>query len=230
MMKIRGVIVLFIFLSSVLFPIPAYCLDRVNTPVDILIDAGHGGIDGGAYYKTTLEKDVTLTIARLLYNQLSAKGYTVVLNRTGDYALSDDNSWLNTRSRHQKDLAQRKHLMKSLSPKITISLHANISSNPNHHGPLVLYQKNNQSFMLADVMQHTLNNLYKRVELPRPGQNLYLLNHSICPTVLVEIGFISNPVDRERMTDPLQQKQIVSAISSAVDHYFFMFNQRHSRK
>lgn len=229
-MRIRGVILLVICLSVFLFPVSAYCLDRVNTPVDVLIDVGHGGIDGGASYKTTLEKDVTLTIARLLYNQLSMKGYAVVLNRTGDYALSEENGWLNTRSRHQKDLAQRKHLMQSLSPKITISLHANTSSDPDNHGPLVLYQKNNQSFMLADVMQHTLNKLYKTAELPQPGSRLYLLNHSICPTVLVEVGFISNPVDRERMTDPRQQQQIVSAISSAVDHYFLLFNQKHSKK
>ena len=229
-MKIRGVIVVCIFLAGVLFPLRIYSIDRINPPVDVLIDVGHGGVDGGAYYQQTLEKDINLAVAYLLYKQLAEKGYTVVLNRVGDYALSDENSWLHTRSRHQKDLAQRKHLMQLLSPKITISLHVNVSANPNHHGPLVLYQKSSQSFMLADVMQHTLNNLYKTSELPRPGSDLYLLNQSICPTVLVEMGFIGNAIDRERMMNPVQRQHIANAISSAVDHYFFVFNERRISK
>ncbi|MCP1355815.1 N-acetylmuramoyl-L-alanine amidase family protein [Aneurinibacillus migulanus] len=197
----------------------------IHTPVDILIDAGHGGVDGGAVSGDILEKNITLQVAQLLYKQLSLKGYSVVLNRTGDYALSEENQWLNTPSRHQKDLAQRKHLAQELSPKIMISLHVNTSSNPANRGPLVLYQKNNQSFMLADIMQHSLNKLYKTTELPRPGKRLYLLNHSICPTVLVEIGFLSNPTDRIRMTTPSQQIKIASTISSSVDAYFLLLNQ-----
>jgi len=57
----------------------------------ILIDAGHGGIDGGTSYKQFLEKDINLEIGRRLYVVLRSHGYRAILNRTGDYALSDDN-------------------------------------------------------------------------------------------------------------------------------------------
>jgi N-acetylmuramoyl-L-alanine amidase len=200
-------------------------LPETNTAIDVLIDAGHGGIDGGTVYGNTLEKNITLEVAKILYKQLSMKGYAVALNRTGDYALSEENSWLNNPSRHRKDLAQRKYLAHELSPKIMVSLHVNSSSNPADRGPIVLYQQNNQSFLLADIMQHSLNNLFKTSELPISRKNLYLLNHSICPTVLVEIGFITNPTDRMRLTTPLQQAKIASSISSAIDTYFLLLNQ-----
>jgi N-acetylmuramoyl-L-alanine amidase len=213
-----------IFLS-IFVPTSVSALNQVNTPVDILIDVGHGGIDGGASHGDILEKNITLEVANILYKQLSMKGYNVVLNRTGDYALSEENSWLRNPSRHRKDLAQRKHLAKELSPKIMVSLHVNTSSDPASRGPIVLYQKNNQSFMLADIAQHSLNNLFKTSELPQPGKKLYLLNHSICPTILVEMGFISNHGDREWMTTALYQAQIANAIGSAIDTYFFLLNQ-----
>ncbi len=203
---------------------PVYALHQVNTPVDVLIDVGHGGIDGGAVHGNVMEKTITLEVAKLLYRQLSMKGYNVVINRTEDYALSDDNNWLLTHSRHRKDLAQRKHLAKELSPKIMVSLHVNTSSDTSSHGPIVLYQKNNQSFMLADTVQHSLNNLFKVTELPQPGKRLYMLNHSICPTILVEMGFISNHQERRLMTTAAYQAQIANAIHTGIDTYFLLLN------
>ncbi|AMA72386.1 MULTISPECIES: N-acetylmuramoyl-L-alanine amidase family protein [Aneurinibacillus] len=57
-----------------------------------------------------------------------------------------------------------------------------------------------------------------------------LLNHSICPTILVEIGFVSNPMDRMRMTDSSQQIQIANAMSAAIDTYFLLLNQTLSKE
>ncbi|MED0680089.1 N-acetylmuramoyl-L-alanine amidase [Aneurinibacillus thermoaerophilus] len=225
-MRKNTLLVLCLFLAFSLFPRTAKAEEHSFSPVevDVLIDAGHGGVDGGAAYGKQLEKDITLAVARLLFKHLNMLGYKVALNRDGDYALSDENEWLQTRSRHQKDLAQRKHLAKALTPKIMISLHTNASKNPSIHGPIVFYQENNQSFFLADTIQHALNNLYKTSELPRKAKTLYLLNHSICPTALVEMGFLSHPIDRARLTDPEYQAQIVRALVSAIDTYFWFLN------
>ncbi len=154
-------------LLLITFPLPVSASHSIHTPVDILIDVGHGGVDGGTSYGDVVEKDITLEIATILYKQLAKKGYTAAINRTGDYGLSEENGWLKTDSRHRKDLAQRKHLAKELAPKIMVSLHVNFSPRSSDRGALVLYQKNNQSFMLADMVQHSLNNLYKTSELPR---------------------------------------------------------------
>lgn len=217
-------IIVCIFLFTCLSSPTHAALHQVNTPVDVLIDVGHGGVDGGAVHGSVLEKTITLEVAKLLYAQLSMKGYSVVINRTKDYALSDDNTWLRTHSRHRKDLAQRKHLAKELSPKIMVSLHVNTSTNPSLHGPIVLYQKHQQSFLLADTVQHSLNQLFKTNELPQPGKKLYMLNHSICPTILVEMGFISNHQERQLMNSAAYQAQIANAINTAIDTYFLLLN------
>lgn len=74
----------------------------------IIIDAGHGGIDGGTSFQNIMEKDINLAIAQKVFMLLRSMGYHAVLNRTGDYALSEENHWLGTRSRHLRDLAQRR--------------------------------------------------------------------------------------------------------------------------
>jgi N-acetylmuramoyl-L-alanine amidase len=194
-------------------------------PIHVLIDAGHGGVDGGASYGSLLEKEVNLQIARILYRQLTEKGYRVILNRTGDYALSDENKWLDSPSRHLRDLAQRKHLAAEVPVEMMISIHANWSRNASKHGPLVLYQRNNQSFMLADLIQHALNQLYHTSAEPRAAGSYYLLKHSLCPTIIVEVGFLSNREDRERMTDPNGQEKIAQAIATAVYEYLLLVGE-----
>ena len=186
---------------------------------DVLIDVGHGGKDGGTVHDQLLEKDLNLMVAKELYKQLSAQGLRVVLNRTADYALSDDNGWLKVRSRHMRDLAQRKELAKQLNPQLMISLHVNWSPNPKKNGPLLLHQKNEESLLLANHIQDTLNQLYGTHTLPVFGKTFFLLNHVPCPTVIVEMGFISNSADRNRLTHAEGQKEIAAAISSGVKDY-----------
>lgn len=208
-----------ILLLCMLVPTQARAIDTFP-PVDIIIDPGHGGIDSGTKFGDLYEKDINLQIAKILYKELSDYGYHVVLNRTGDYALSEDNIWSEDRSRHKRDLAQREHFAIELRPKIMVSLHVNWSRNPKTHGPLVLYQKNTRSYLLADHIQHSLNQLYKTTWLPQPGKTYYLLNHSPCPTVIVEMGFISNNIDRERLTTSSSQIQIAKAIGKSINEYF----------
>ncbi|WCK55423.1 N-acetylmuramoyl-L-alanine amidase [Aneurinibacillus sp. Ricciae_BoGa-3] len=191
-----------------------------SIPVDIMIDVGHGGIDGGTLHGNLLEKDINLEIAKELYRQLANYGYHVVLNRTGDYALSDENKWLKNPSRHKRDLAQRKHLAVELPPQILISLHVNWSRDSSERGADILYQKNNQSYMLADILQYRLNEFYNIKDRPPKGAKYYLLKQSVCPTVIVEMGYISNAQDRVLLTNHTGQKQLASAICTGVNEYF----------
>ncbi|CAJ1002382.1 MULTISPECIES: N-acetylmuramoyl-L-alanine amidase [Bacillales] len=205
-----------------LYPGHAIAFSQAISPIHVIIDAGHGGIDGGTSYGGLYEKDINLEIARRVYHQLSAEGYQVILNRTGDYALSDENRWSKTSSRHKRDLAQRRGLAAALDPQIMVSLHVNWSTNPNTRGGLVLYQQNHQSFLLADILQHHLNELYGKKDEPKAGKTYYLLRHSICPTVIVEMGYISNARDREQMTRPEKQAELSRAICSGIREYFLL--------
>ncbi|ATO49425.1 N-acetylmuramoyl-L-alanine amidase family protein [Brevibacillus laterosporus] len=208
-----------------LLPTHARAISSEHMPIEIIIDAGHGGIDGGTSYQGILEKDINLQIAKLLYKELMLKGYQVLLNRTGDYALSDENKWLRSPSRHIRDLAQRRHLAKEVRPQMLISLHVNWSNSKSSRGPLVLYQKNNQSYILADIIQHHLDQLYKTKGEPMPGKTYYLLKQSICPTVIVEMGYLSNSRDRRFLVNEKTQIKIARTIQEAVSEYMLIMNQ-----
>ncbi|MBW7474334.1 N-acetylmuramoyl-L-alanine amidase [Paenibacillus oenotherae] len=195
---------------------------RALPTADIIIDAGHGGIDGGAHYKEVLEKDINLAVARKVYLLLRSSGVRAILNRNGDYALSDDNRWHPSRSRHKRDLSQRSQLSGEIRTNIVISLHVNWAKNKEVRGPLVLHQDEGQSALLAYCIQDALNRQQQTRFIPRLGKPFYLLNVIKQPAVIVEMGFISHEGDRHMLTDPRKQEQVASAIASGVRNYILL--------
>ncbi|WP_426448714.1 N-acetylmuramoyl-L-alanine amidase family protein [Paenibacillus sp. S-38] len=186
---------------------------------DILIDVGHGGIDGGTVYGDILEKHINLAVARRTYEALRSSGYTVLLNRSEDYALSSDNHWLNSRSRHLKDLAQRSHLAQEVSPQVMISLHVNSAKHPSKRGALLIHQKSKESGKLALCLQEALNPIYGTTTEPIYGRSYYLLKHVKAPSVIVEMGYLTNAEDRLLLTDPASQQKIAEHIAAGVRTY-----------
>ncbi|WP_058302243.1 N-acetylmuramoyl-L-alanine amidase family protein [Gorillibacterium timonense] len=190
---------------------------------DVLLDAGHGGIDGGTFEGDILEKDINLKVALLLRKELIARKVDCVLNRSGDYALSEENRWQGARSRHLRDLGQRYGLTTVLEPSAVVSLHVNWTRNPKRLGPIVLYQPNNpKSHLLARVLQDALNRNAGTSNTPFPGKTYYLLRRIDAPTVIVEMGFLSNASDRRKLTDPAEQKKIAEALASAIADYLML--------
>ncbi|MFE4711960.1 N-acetylmuramoyl-L-alanine amidase [Paenibacillus sp. NPDC056722] len=185
----------------------------------ILIDAGHGGVDGGTSHGKILEKDITLDISRKLFLLLRSDGFDAILNRNGDYAPSEENHWLRSSSRHLRDLAQRKELAETLPANIVVSIHINWASSPSKHGPLVLYRQEGRSFMLAKSIQSQLNHLYGTQTDSRPGKPFYLLNKITATTVIVEAGFISSPTDRAKLCSPAGQQEIAEAVANGIAAY-----------
>ncbi|MNI44442.1 Germination-specific N-acetylmuramoyl-L-alanine amidase precursor [compost metagenome] len=143
------------------------------------------------------------------------------MNRNDDYALSEYNRHV-AASRHLRDLSQRSKIANFLQPKIMVSLHVNWSKKPDVRGPLLIYQNQSESILFAKILQRTLNELYGTTEEPRLGQKYYLLKYAKCPTVIVEMGFISNTVDRKLLTDSRHQKKITDAVARAIEQYFKM--------
>ncbi|CAH8771926.1 N-acetylmuramoyl-L-alanine amidase [Paenibacillus dendritiformis] len=189
----------------------------------VLIDAGHGGIDGGTSYGDILEKNINLAIARKLYLLLKARGVPVILNRTGDYALSDDNRWSGARSRHSKDLSHRRQLSREVPVSMFVSLHVNWSKRAKATGPLVLHQNEGRSRLLASLIQDSLNPFFSTSTLPKHGKTYYLLRHVDQPAVIVELGYLSNPQDRRMLTDPRSQTAIAARLCEAIVHYHAIY-------
>ncbi|MDF2716740.1 MAG: N-acetylmuramoyl-L-alanine amidase [Paenibacillus sp.] len=226
MKRSKAVCLAFLTLSFMLLSTGAAYADKSSpvSTVDVLIDVGHGGIDGGTSHGDLLEKHLNLMIGKMLYDRLRQMGVCVALNRSRDYAPSDDNDWLRTRSRHLRDLAQRKLLVDVLKPKLTVSLHTNWAKHSSARGPGVLYQYTQPSFIAAHLFSNRLNALYGTTAVPYVGKTFYLLNRSRTPAIIVEMGYISNPSDRKMLSETDGQNKITEALASAVVDYLFFFH------
>ncbi|WP_276355849.1 N-acetylmuramoyl-L-alanine amidase [Cohnella caldifontis] len=193
---------------------------RAIPNADVLIDAGHGGIDGGTHFGEIKESDINLAISRKLYLLLRSRGVRAVLNRTGDYALSDDNRWHPSRSRHRRDLSQRRGLSEEIEAGLMVSVHVNWGPGGRKRGPLVLYRKGDgPSASLASFLQDALNRQQSTRYHPKAVGSFYLLNTAKVPAVIVETGFLSHPGDREMLTSRQGQTKIAEAIAQGILAY-----------
>ncbi|WP_164985134.1 N-acetylmuramoyl-L-alanine amidase [Ammoniphilus sp. CFH 90114] len=189
---------------------------------DVIIDIGHGGVDGGTSAYGVLEKELNLQIGKRLYERLISQGYNVGMTRVRDYALSDDNRQP-IRSRHLRDLTQRKLIADALDPKVFISLHMNWSGHHRTRGPLVIYQANQKSYSLAHLLQQHLNTLYGIEKKPSRGRTYFLMKHLQMPSVIVELGYLSNAQDFTMVRDNKFQQQLADTIAHAVGEYFLLY-------
>ena len=187
---------------------------------DVIIDAGHGGIDGGTHWNEVKESHLNLAIGRKLYLLLRSRGVRAILNRTGDYALSDDNRWHRSRSRHRRDLTQRRGLSDEVEAELLVSVHVNWSSKSGKRGPLVIYRSgDDRSALLAMLLQEQLNRQQSSARRPQAADQFYLLNRSAIPSAIVETAFLSNPEDRAMLTSPRGQTRIAEAIAAGIAAY-----------
>ncbi|THF76601.1 N-acetylmuramoyl-L-alanine amidase [Cohnella fermenti] len=201
-------------------PLPPLPPARHTLPAaEVLIDAGHGGIDSGTHWGDVLEKDINLAISRKLYLVLRGRGIQAVLNRTGDYALSDDNRWQRA-SRHNRDLSQRKGLSDMIEPELFVSVHVNWSKRGNNRGPIVIHQNEGRSALLGSFIQDGLNRQQNSRRLPMPSKKYFVLSRVKMPSVIVETGFLSDPRDREMLVSSRGQSRIAIAIADGILAYF----------
>ena len=181
------------FTDTAFLPTEATPTSKYTT---VIIDAGHGGEDGGASSKAGLvEKDVNLKIALLLRDELEKNGITVVLTREDDRLLYDRNTDYKGRKK-KLDLAARLAVADSTPDAIFISIHMNSFTDPRYSGLQVWYSLNNSdSFPLAELIrgnnQDMLQNDNTRATKAATSA-INILHNAKCPAVLVECGFLSN--------------------------------------
>lgn len=179
----------------------------------VIIDAGHGGEDGGATSAAGLvEKEVNLDISLTLCDMLRASGINVVMTRTDDRLLYDRN--VNFKGRKKKlDLAARRAVAESIPDAIFISIHMNSFTDPKYSGLQVWYSPNNvDSAPLAESIRSKnremiqINNTRK---CKAATSAINLLHNAKCPAVLVECGFLSNP-DEAALFESEEHRQRVA--------------------
>lgn len=208
-------------LSFAVFPQMATHAESFYAPYDVVLDIGHGGVDGGTSRDGVFEKDINLAIGKKLYDALRREKVVVGITRLHDYALSED-SKLNIRSRHSKDLNQRKLIADALQPKLFISLHVNWSEQ-GLKGPLVIYQPDYKSFVLAQTMQRHLNTWYESQKKAVRGRKYFILKNIKQPSVIVEMGYMSRYRDFRLLTEEKSQDELVAAMVSAIKEYLLIY-------
>ena len=139
----------------------------------ILIDAGHGGMDGGTSSKNgTSEKDINLSIAKKLKDNLQKMGYEIVMTREDDGFYSEGGS---IRAKYMEDLRNRCDLKKTSNCDMLISIHLNYFTESKYYGAQVWYSNYKDSAILASIVQKNfridLDPSNKRVQ--KPAKNAY---------------------------------------------------------
>jgi N-acetylmuramoyl-L-alanine amidase len=188
----------------------------------IVLDAGHGGIDGGVVGKSTgvKESDLNLAITYQVKNVLEEMGFETVLTRKTEAGLYGTA----TRGFKKRDMQKRKELIEGADPALLLSIHQNYYPSKSTRGAQVFYNKTNErGRKLASSLQKKLNALYKEENVRNrtaTAGDYFLLNCSECPSVIVECGFLSSPADEKLLIDEAWQKRLADTIASGVLAYF----------
>ena len=190
----------------------------------VIIDAGHGGEDGGAVGVTGLvEKDLNLDLAKRLAALLEERGYRVIMTRTEDVLLYDHNTDYHGRKK-ALDLAARQAVGDANPDAVFVSLHANTFSEAIYHGLQVWYSPNNpEAAVLAECIRACVTAQLQpenhRQSKPA-GSNIYLLYHLQTPAVLVECGFLSNPTECRMLEDDAYRDALALALCQGIVAYY----------
>ena len=183
----------------------------------IVLDPGHGGSDPGAIGPTGLqEKQVTLPIAEYLKSILEAKGAKVILTRTTDVDVYGPHA------SGVDELQARVNVANGNQADAFISIHINSFSNPNVGGIATYYfDGSEQSKKLASSVQEQIaeHSGFNGDRGIQPG-NLYVLRHSLMPSILVELGFISNPKEESHLKESSTRQEFANELAKGLEVYF----------
>lgn len=229
-MKKRIIAVCACLLAGVIMAV-GLCLRALQAPktvasetvneLKIVIDAGHGGIDGGVTGRTTgvKESDLNLGISLLLSDTLREKGYTVALTRKTEAGLYDTTA----KGFKRRDMQKRKETVEKEKPAFLISVHQNYYPSKTTRGAQVFFEKGNEKGeKFAYCLQNSLNALYETQKVrarKATGGDFFMLKCTENPSVIVECGFLSNPDDERLLCSTSWQKRVAESIADGISEY-----------
>lgn len=190
----------------------------------IVVDAGHGGIDGGAVSKKGIpEKDINLKIAFYLKNYLEKNGAKVIMTRTKDQSLYTNEKG-SIKSKKRSDLTKRKNIANNADADILISIHLNYFEQSKYKGAQVFYEGlHKESVDLAQKIQNELKNGLDNSNNRQVAQidsSKIMYQNLNLPAVIAECGFLSNPDEAEKLCTREYQEKVALCISLGVIKYF----------
>lgn len=217
MNKFKLIIILCMFISIISISKVYALVNSYNLLGKIIcIDPGHGGRDSGATYKNIYEKDINLTISQKIEKYLVSKGATVYLTRESDIDLSTT-----TTNKKRSDLTNRAKFINELKPNMYISIHLNYITNSKWQGLQIFYnKKNDENEIIANSLTNYLKEATSNIREPKKENIYYMYKQITVPGILIELGFLSNPNDRYRLTREEYQDKIALQIANSIENYF----------
>jgi len=193
--------------------------------ITLIIDPGHGGIDGGAVgINGTVEKNVNLDISRKCSDLMDLIGIETIMTRYDDRSLHDDET-ASIAKKKVSDIKNRVKLINNTANSLLLSIHMNSYPDSKYSGAQVFYSVNNSdSEILAKRIQSSLRDGLscenKREAKPSDG-GIYILKNVNCPAVIVECGFLSNFEEEALLNDDNYKKKTAASICSGVAEYLY---------
>ena len=223
---------LFVAVMAVVFVFIALAVDKsisvVSTSISeekpvIIIDAGHGGEDGGTQSTDgILEKDINLSISKKLDKILTRYGFETVMIRDEDEMIYDEGS-STIRSKKSSDLHNRLEIMKAHPNSVFISIHQNHFSQSRYSGAQVFYCKNQSgSDLLAECIQKSIVQSLQSEntrQIKECTSDVYIICNAVTTAVMVECGFLSNAEEAVELSDNTYQYEMALAISKGLVNY-----------
>lgn len=207
--------------GAVRYNLSAASAAMASMPLTVVIDAGHGGEDGGATGITgASESRLNLEIALRLEQLAAFCGLQTCMVRTTDTAIYSEGCETYSEKKIS-DLKNRVELINQSRPAVLVSIHQNHFPQEKYAGAMVLYAKSDGSKELGNLMQEQLRTALhpQNTRDCRKADSIYLLEKISCPGVLVECGFLSNGREEALLQQPDYQKKIVCAITGALSLY-----------
>ena len=195
-------------------------ISQVPMPI-VILDAGHGGEDPGAIgYGDVYEKDLNLAFCKLICEELTSRGYTVVMTREEDRLLYTEAENIKG-IRKISDLKNRVKIFNSYECAIAVSIHMNTFSAPQYHGTQIYYSNaEGASNLAAAIIDSVRSELQPDNKRPlKHSEGIYLLENSKIPTVLIECGFLSNPDECKKLSEKEYQKRLSFSIVCGIIKY-----------
>ncbi len=195
--------------------------EAADLPVTVVLDAGHGGEDGGAVSKDGVrESRLNLEITLRLNDLLHLIGRETRLIRSGDVSVYDSGA-ATVAEKKVSDLKNRVRMVNEVPGALLVSIHQNMFEQSKYHGTQIFYAPDAESRALAEALQaltaETLDPSNHRAA--KPADTVYLMNNIHCPGILIECGFLSNPEECARLCTEDYQKQLSLVIAGGLTDY-----------
>ncbi len=203
------------------FPLPSIDAE-LRQNFTIVIDAGHGGEDGGCEGNGLVEKNLNLDISMRVASLLREAGVNVVMTRDTDILLYDINSDYQGKKKAQ-DVRKRLEIAQNCENPVLVSIHMNYFAQTQYSGLQVWYSKNDaRSRILANLIQsETKNELQpnNKRTIKEATSGIFLLHNATFPAVLIECGFLSNTDEAKALDDAEYRQKLAEVIFKSIMEY-----------